>query len=952
MMAVADAMTWVGAAAYEALSLIGMELAMAIVAAMVYMMSVGLQPLGRKQARAAKKAKMMDDSDDTAGPAGSNFEHDVKERLAHGDHKAVLAAWKRMKAFDDAPKLDLISVVDSMRKLGYSSSAVVAELRSALDSCPTLQSSVAGLQTALLRDNAVDLLAGVVALLEEKGQRIESTIYSGLMGAQLRRKDYTAVAAVADKLPLEALTPKMRAMLAAAAAGRGRIDEALERLRQIPEPAAGSRCMLTGSVAIQILALAAREKRAADAAVELQRLNAHLESKQFEELLTRAGAAAQELADAAVAHKLVDPDTTCAALMQRLGNTRPASGASSGKATGGKAGESAGSELSRHATMIKNHARDRDLKSAAKVFDALVSSSTTLTPLIYNCFLDACVQCGDIERAISHFEEMKRLGFVDVVGYNTVIKAYLAKGCSEKAHSLVREMVAQGLQANKVTYNELIHAKVVEKDRRGIWQLIDEMRKEGVKANSITCSILLKSLTVQSISADVRRVMDLIEEIEEPIDEVLFSSVIEACIRIKQLDLLSDLMRRYRQKGGFVNISAPTYGSMIKAYGQAGDVGRVKELWQDMQANAVKPTSITLGCMTEALVTNNCADEALQLIQEQRESEEHRACLNTVIYSTVLKGFALAKRIDKVFAVYKEMRNHSILCNSITYNTLLDACAKCNSMDRAGTLLEDMKECCVEPDIITYSTIVKGYCLQGDVDRAFHVLAEMKNDDKFQPDEIMYNSILDGCAKQHRVEDALRLLEEMKSSGVGPSNYTLSILVKLLGHARRLNQAFSMVEELSKKNGFRPNVQVYTCLVQACITNRRLEKAMTLHDTMIADAGCASDEKFYAVLARGCLQLHAPLKAVDVVRAAYQLTGHSLATPAKQSRPVGIEKSALEDVCSRLQSGGQEEQEALAALKKDLAEHRKIHVNDPAQRGRWGDDRRPTRGGGRGGRNH
>merc|ERR1740117_416212 len=172
------------------------------------------------------------------------------------------------------------------------------------------------------------------------------------------------------------------------------------------------------------------------------------------------------------------------------------------------------------------------------------------------------------------------------------------------------------------------------------------------------------------------------------------------------------------------------------------------------------------------------------------------------------------------------MRESSIPCNTITYNTMLDACAKCCAMDRASTLLGDMKESAVEPDIITYSTIIKGYCLEGDVDRAFHVLEEMKSDDKFAPDEIMYNSILDGCAKQHRLDDALRILDEMKAAGVGPSNYTLSILVKLLGHARRLTQAFSMVEDLSTKNGFRPNVQVYTCLTQACILNRRLDKAM------------------------------------------------------------------------------------------------------------------------------
>merc|ERR1719486_1300943 len=188
-------------------------------------------------------------------------------------------------------------------------------------------------------------------------------------------------------------------------------------------------------------------------------------------------------------------------------------------------------------------------------------------------------------------------------------------------------------------------------------------------------------------------------------------------------------------------------------------------------------------------------------------------------------------------------------------------------MDRATNLLVDMKESCVEPDIVTYSTIVKGYCAEGDVDRAFSVLEDMKGDDKLAPDEIMYNSILDGCAKQHRIEDALKVLEEMKSTGVVPSNYTLSILVKLLGHARRLNQAFRMVEELSTENGFRPNVQVYTCLVQACILNRRLEKALSLHDTMVADAGCRVDDKFYAVLAKGCLQMHQPLRAIEVVRA-------------------------------------------------------------------------------------
>merc|ERR1719327_98370 len=147
---------------------------------------------------------------------------------------------------------------------------------------------------------------------------------------------------------------------------------------------------------------------------------------------------------------------------------------------------------------------------------------------------------------------------------------------------------------------------------------------------------------------------------------------------------------------------------------------------------------------------------------------------------------------------------------------MLDACAKCCAMQRAEQVLKAMRAASVRPDIISYSTIVKGYCLQGDVDKALVVLKEMRADKTTKPDEITYNSFLDGCAKQHRVDEALTALDEMQSAGVNPSNYTLSILVKLLGRVRRLNQAFTLVEDLSKRHGFRPNVQVYTCLMQAC----------------------------------------------------------------------------------------------------------------------------------------
>merc|ERR1719261_1447493 len=203
----------------------------------------------------------------------------------------------------------------------------------------------------------------------------------------------------------------------------------------------------------------------------------------------------------------------------------------------------------------------------------------------------------------------------------------------------------------------------------------------------------------------------------------------------------------------------------------------------------------------------------------------------------------------------------------------------------------------------------------------------MKRDGKYTPDEILYNSLLDGCAKQHRVEEALRLLEQMRENGVAPSNFTLSILVKLMGRSRRLNQAFTIIDELCALHGFRPNIQVYTCLIQACIHNRQMERALALHDTMIEDAGCQPDQKLYAVLARGCLQPGLTEKAAQVIRCAYQLPGHGMATP-KRSSPTGVEPRLMEEVVVKLNTGSKAERDIAQKLVADVKDCRGGAVQD------------------------
>merc|ERR1719172_342073 len=288
-----------------------------------------------------------------------------------------------------------------------------------------------------------------------------------------------------------------------------------------------------------------------------------------------------------------------------------------------------------------------------------------------------------------------------------------------------------------------------------------------------------------------------------------------------------------------------------------------------MTFHNVQPTSVTLGCMVEALVANGRSDDAWQLVQKMWSAQATRPLVNTVIYSSILKGFSHTRETDKVLALYEEMRAHDIQANTITYNTVLNAFAQGGAMDRVPALLEDMKAATppAEPDIVTYSTIVKGYCNSGGLDRALEIVKDMQSDGKLSPDEVMYNSVLDGCAKEHRPNEALKLLDDMKRAGVSPSNYTLSIMVKLMGRCRRLNQAFSIVDEMSRDYGLKVNIQVYTCLIQACFNNRQAKKAVSLHDQMIKE-GLVPDEMTYSVLVQGCLKANLMDKAILLTKCA------------------------------------------------------------------------------------
>ena len=177
-------------------------------------------------------------------------------------------------------------------------------------------------------------------------------------------------------------------------------------------------------------------------------------------------------------------------------------------------------------------------------------------------------------------------------------------------------------------------------------------------------------------------------------------------------------------------------------------------------------------------------EDAWVLANELLKDETRCQLVSTVIYSTILKCFAIPKQINRIFAGHAEIRESRVLGNTIAYNTMIEASVRCGAMDCIPALLEEMKQTHAEPDIIMHFT--PGIASLGTWTVLSKCCEKMKKEGKYAADEILYNSLLDGYAKQYRVEEAIQLPDEIRPAGVSPSSYTSSFLVKLLFvHASR-----------------------------------------------------------------------------------------------------------------------------------------------------------------------
>lgn len=447
-----------------------------------------------------------------------------------------------------------------------------------------------------------------------------------------------------------------------------------------------------------------------------------------------------------------------------------------------------------------------------------------------------------------------------------------ARGGIIQARAALKEMREGSLAPNQSIFNDIIDP-IIQGDKSNcmapVWEVVAGMQELGVNPDRSICSKLLRRLDEKSSSTDVEKAMRLTIIMDEPVDAELLSLVVETGVRIGKPGLLAPKLRLLEDRYSAAATDSSTFGMLIRYHGYANDLEGAWRCWERMRALDIRPTSIAVGCMVEALVSNDQVDDGYELIQMLMEDKKCRDLVNSVVYCSVIKGYAHAGRMERVWKVWEELLAHNIELSVVTLNAMIDACARNSAVEAVPDLILEMQNRGIAPNLVTYTTMIKCFCQRGDLPAALGIVQEMRCAG-FQPDEVTYNTLMNGCAHGLHADEGERLLGEMERDGVAPSNFTLSVLVKLMSKCGKLDRAFELVDQICTRYSFKTNSHVNTNLVHACVVNHAFRRGLALYKRLQRDHQRV-ELRTYQILMRGGITAGAHTEVISVLRDALKL---------------------------------------------------------------------------------
>ena len=380
---------------------------------------------------------------------------------------------------------------------------------------------------------------------------------------------------------------------------------------------------------------------------------------------------------------------------------------------------------------------------------------------------------------------------LDVIAYNTMLKAVVRSGDVDKALELFGRMSDDGVFADKVTFTTLMAGcKRLGEDHVMI-QLFDAMRDTGVVPDSYIFGLVLGALGRVGDARTARRVhqVDMVQA-GVPWNEITFAVVIDACAKAGDWREALALLDMMEEPGTGVDATVRAYTAAISACRIDGEWRVAKQLLRRMHTKAKRgqpnlaPNVLSLTAAVSTCIVSKELDWAIEVFRDMPTKYELQP--NRYTYNCLLKVCAEAKDLETALVFYHDMVGHSITASgpgppSAAVAGLPSPASASPLSERAldPTLVDDCEVDPVSPTAVSPSALSCG-----------------TSGRQMRPNGYTFSALLTACQRTANASAALAFLHDMLDRRIAPIEMHITSAMSACRRGQRPDAAVDILEIL------------------------------------------------------------------------------------------------------------------------------------------------------------
>jgi pentatricopeptide repeat protein len=234
------------------------------------------------------------------------------------------------------------------------------------------------------------------------------------------------------------------------------------------------------------------------------------------------------------------------------------------------------------------------------------------------------------------------------------------------------------------------------------------------------------------------------------------------------------------------------------------------------------------------------------------------------LYTTLLKMYSCKRQFQDTMALWQRMRAERVQnLDRAAWSCLLFAASELYATEEAVFFFDQLVTS-GEASEKDYGNMIRQYASRQEDSKALACLEAMRGEG-LEPDSFTYNAVFTAfCQSGKNLAVAEKLFCMMKSIGAGVDAITYNTLLKSYAQAKRLEDAFSLVNEMESA-GLSPTSVTFGTLLDACINEDNMDRAKVVFCKM-QDSQCEMNTILYTTMIKGFAKMHKVDEVLHVLK--------------------------------------------------------------------------------------